>query len=148
MPVMTFGSVVFTPEGGRGIRLTNGTGAASIKGTLVELSTSADNAFKIAEVDSDDPIGVVYEDGVADGQPCVIVTGGRCQGLLTNGRSSIHGNWARASELQAGRISADLTGPPGGTIQEIDAHFHECGHSMQTVTGGTDVLCWLNVHFN
>ena len=59
-----------TPEGGYAVKLTNKTGAASVKGSIVSLSTETDNAFALAAIDASGVVGVVYEAGIADGAEC------------------------------------------------------------------------------
>ena len=136
-----------TPDGGIAIKLTNQTGADSVKGTLVEADTVNDNAFKISPVDGYQPIGIVYEDGIANASECWVVVSGIAQVLLKNATNSTCGNWVYVSDI-AGRVDATLAAPPGGGIPELDNHMQEVGHALETKTGGTDVLCRIVVHFN
>ena len=137
-----------SPEGAQCVRLTNKTGAPSVKGTVVEASTGTDDAFASTHADDDQPIGVVYEDGVADGDECYVAYSGRAQVLLKNGTAGTHGNWVRTSITDAGRANATLAAPPGGGIPELDQHMSEIGHCLQTIADGTDVLCWMWLHLN
>ncbi len=138
----------FTPEGGFAIRLTNKTGATSVKGSLIEADDSIDKAFKFTEADTDDATGIVYESGIPDGGECWIVVNGIADVLLEDASASGHGNWVRSSITQIGRVDATNAAPPGGTINEIFAHLKEVGHSLETVAGGTDKLMRMFLHFN
>jgi imidazoleglycerol phosphate synthase glutamine amidotransferase subunit HisH len=59
-------AVKLTQEGGLAVRYTNKTGAPSVKGTVVSLSTAVANAV-ISQTNTYDAVGAVYEDGIADG---------------------------------------------------------------------------------
>ena len=137
-----------TPEGGLAVQFINDTGANSIAGTLVETSESTDNAVIITDADCTDPIGVIYEDGIADGELVWVVIYGIADVLLEDSTTATHGYWARTSTTQPGR--ADITNnlPPGGTIQALEQHLSEIGHCIQSVTAGTDKKARIIKHFN
>jgi hypothetical protein len=137
------GQAVMLPSGGFAIRLTNKTGAASVKGTIVEASSGTDNAFDVAAADSLDPIGVVYENGIPDGSECLIVIMGRCQVLLKDSTASTREYWVGTSDT-GGRADATSATPPGAVL----AHFQEIGHALESVSAGTDELAWIMLHFN
>jgi hypothetical protein len=132
-------------EGGILTVLNNNTGAASIKGTLVQASTAADNSFQLASTTGYAAIGVVYDNDVPAGQPCRIVVSGVADVLLQDGIASTRGNWIHTSTTIAGRADADENVPSPPTA---DAHFKEVGHCLQSVTAGTDKLCRAIIHFN
>ncbi len=134
-------NVAITAEGGFAQRYTNKTGAISIKGTVVEASSSADNAVDIEEAAGVEPIGFIYNNGIPDGEDVWIVTSGRAQGLMENSSACVRGDWMGVSDSAAGRLQCS-TEPPA-TVK----HDQECGHSVQSVTGGTDVLVLLDIHF-
>lgn len=136
----------FTGTGGVAKQLTNKTGAASVKGTVVSLSTSTAQAFML-QADEYDMVGVVLEAGVADGSPCWIVTHGPVQALLEDGTGSTVGNWVHAATTD-GRADASLSAPSGGGFVNASEHFKEMGHCLETKTSGTSVLCWILIHFN
>jgi hypothetical protein len=130
-------------EGGLLIRLTNKTGSASVKGTLVKADTATDNAFILTGANEVECIGVVYEAGVADGSECWIVVAGIAEVLLKDTTASTRGNWVETSDT-AGRADATNAAPPG-----IDpSHFQEIGHAIESKSGGTDVLAKIVMHFN
>ena len=131
-----------TPEGGIAIQLTNKTGAASVKGSVVRADTSTDNAFILLDAGGQEPIGVVYESGIADGSECWVIIAGRVQILLQDSTASTRGNWVEASATTAGRADATNAAPVPAT------HWKEIGHCMETKTGGTNVLAYCIIHFN
>jgi len=133
-------------DGGYALRLINKTGAPSIKGTLVEASSTA-GAFDISDANEDQPIGIVYENGIADGSLCWIITSGRCQVLLKDSTATTAGYWVRTSDTGGRALGSNAT-PPGGGIPELDIHMQEIGHSLETNTGGTNVLVYIICHFN
>ena len=135
-----------TPEGGIAIWLTNLTGAPSVKGTLVETNETTSGGFDVLG-DLYDCVGIVYEDGVADGEQCLIVVTGVAEVLLKDTTASVTGNWVKASDVN-GRADATLPLPSGGTIAQLQEHFQEIGHCIETKTAGTDVLAKIVLHFN
>lgn len=128
---------------GIAVKLINKTGAASVKGTIVEASTTTDMAFQVADANSDHPIGVVLDDGVADGGLCYIVVSGVAQVLLKDSTAATRGYWVKVSDA-AGRADATVMDPPGAD----PTHWDEIGHCLETKTGGTDVLVYVILHFN
>ena len=131
-----------TLEGGVAIKLTNKTGANSVKGTVVYADPAVDNAFEINPINGDMPIGVVYESGVADGSECWVVVSGIAEVLLVNTVASTRSYIAYSSATVAGRIDIAATVPVAAT------HFKEIGHTLENKAGGTDVLCKCVLHFN
>ena len=149
MPTQIFGDnhVGITELGGIAVKLVNKTGAASVKGTIVEADTTTDDAFKVADADGNHPMGVVYDDGVADGSECWVIIYGIADVLLKDATLSTHGNWVYPSDV-AGRANATLLVPPGGGIPELDVHMAEVGHCIETKVADTDVLARVCLHFN
>ncbi len=135
-----------TDDGGIATWMINDTGSPSVKGTVVEPGSVA-NSFDVITADDPDPIGVVYDDGVADGEECRIVVSGKAYVLLQDSTASTVGNWVRVSATQNGRVNATAATPPGGGVAELDQHVRECGHCLETVSGGTDKLMLMIVHF-
>jgi hypothetical protein len=132
-----------TPEGGLATLLENRTGVASVKGSIVMASSTNDNAFALEGADAIDPIGVVYEAGIANGSLCYVVVSGRVQVLLEDGTASTRANWARASAAVAGRATMTGASPP-----DQPTHFKEIGHCLETVGAGANVLAYVALHFN
>lgn len=136
-----------TDEGGYAIKMTNKTGANSIKGTVIDTSDTLDNSFKIEEGDGIDAIGVVYEDGIADGLDCWVVIEGIAEVLLKDGTTSTRNYWVKVSDV-AGRADATNAAPPGGTIAALEQHFGEIGHCLESKSSDTNVLCKIILHKN
>lgn len=151
MPIQVFGNnkVGLTELGGTAVKLTNETGAPSVKGTIVQAveASGMDDSFEVADADGVQPIGIVYEDGIADGSECWVVINGIAQVLLKDGTTSTSGNWVKVSDV-AGRADATFAAPPGGGVPELDQHMGEIGHSLETNSIGIDVLCRVALHFN
>ena len=130
-----------TKEGGMCVPLTNKTGAASVKGSIIRSHLTIDNAFILTDGDCNECFGVVYENGIADGSECLVVYGGRCQVLLKDATASITQNWVKTSNV-AGRADAVGTSPAAAPT-----HFNEIGHAIETKGAGTDVLAYVMLHF-
>lgn len=138
----------FTKEGGLWQKYINKTGLLSVKGTLVNTEASVDKGVNIVAADESDIIGVVYDDGIEDGEFIRVVTSGQAQVLLEDGTTATRGYWGRISITQAGRADITTAEPPGGTINAIDAHFREIGHCLESKIAGADVLAFVHLHFN
>jgi hypothetical protein len=143
-----FGNTRMLDEGALAIRMLNKTGSASVKGTIVETSATTAEAFDTITADAPDPIGIVYESGVADGGYCWIVIQGKCQVLLEDTTAATKDYWVKVSDSDAGRADATNVAPPGGAISALEDHFTEIGHALEDVTAGTDKLCWIIFHCN
>ena len=117
-----------TTEGGDVIKLTNKTGANSVKGQLVKTDTANDDAVILTGANDDEGIGVFYEAGVADGAEAWIVTGGIADVAMNDNLAATHGNWVGSGE--AG-YCINQVGPPAAPT-----HFEEQGHCTQTVAAG------------
>jgi hypothetical protein len=138
-----------TGERGTQVRLTNRTGSTSIKGTLLECSSSNDKGVAIAPADAPDVVYVCAESGIANGSEvwCWCV-GSVCQVLLQNSTASTRDYWVRTSTSVAGRADATNAAPPGGSTVATDNHFDEIGHCLESKTAGTDVLALIAFHLN
>lgn len=140
-------AVAITDKGGLAVFATNKTGATSVKGTIIMASTGTDSAFMTAGADSTAAVGVVYEDGIADGSKCWVVISGIVQVLLKDNTASTRGYWVQLSDV-AGRADATVAAPPGGGVPELDNHMQEIGHAVESVSAGTNVLCTIVLHLN
>jgi hypothetical protein len=133
---------MITEDGGLAFPFINNTGGASEKGRLVEISGAG--SVEHTDVDSVDPIGVMYSDGVANGSTVWVVMYGKAKVLLDDNTGSTAGNWVETSE--AGYADATQAAPPGAVL----AHFQEIGHCIETVAAGgagTHVLATIILHF-
>jgi hypothetical protein len=142
-------NAVTTEEGGLAIRLINDTGGASAKGSVVDSSSSVEAGVSLEGAGGLDPIGVIYDDGVANGDWVWVVVSGIADVLLEDGTASGYGNWVETSGTTAGRADATNVAPPAsGVINEIQEHFREIGHCLESQGAGTNVLARCVLHFN
>lgn len=133
-------------EGGNLVKLTNKTGSASVKGHVVTVSSSVDNAVSNIVVDAPDVTMVTYESGVADGDECWYVEGGIADVYFI-------GNTTRA-HIARGFLTADAGYVSGQALSEAypvspfasDKHFYEIGHVLESRTGAG--LAKTTLHFN
>jgi len=131
----------WTADGGIFETFINDTGATSVKGTIVVTSSSVNYAVSIAPADSQMPMGIIAESGIANGANVKVTVYGKAYVLLKNGESATRGYWCEVSDT-AGRMAQQATVP--STIE----HNREIGHSLETVSSGTNVLSLIQVHFN
>jgi hypothetical protein len=134
-----------TPEGGVFVRMINKTGANSVEGTVVRVG-SIDNSVIKAQVDIPDPIGVIYENGIADGNLVKVVISGIAKVLFIGNTAAQ--NLARtfitgdAGYISGYALAEAFPSPPFAS----DKHFCEIGHVLETRTGPG--LAKVNLHFN
>lgn len=136
-PKIDSGTAGITPEGGTYITLINNTGATSVKGAIVAASLTVDNACILAPANSTEPIGVIYESGVANGQPVKVIVCGIAKVLMKDDVSSTRGGWLGVS---------DTAGRAYWTSESLGSK--EIGHPLESKTAGTNVLCNTVLHFN
>lgn len=132
---------MITPEGGLACRLTNRTGAPSVKGLVLVASTTYDRAVNIAPAGAVSPIGVFYESGVADGAQAWVVVGGIADVLIKDGTTATRAYWVQTSDV-AGRADITLADPNPAT------HWDEMGHCIESKALGVNVLARIVMHFN
>ena len=138
--------IKFTPLGGLAVKLTNKTGANTIKGTLVEPHDTLASSVKVAEADCYDYIGVILDSGDPDGSECWVVVTGIVEVLLKDSTEAIAHAWVKTSDA-AGRVDATAAAPSGGFPAATNAHFREVGHNLSGAVGaGTDVLIKVLIH--
>lgn len=137
--------VKLTPEGGLAVRLTNKTGGASIKGTILGIAAGTDNAFDLLPDDEPDVIGVVYEAGIADGQECWVVTNGICDIYFE--AAVTRGEFARSQiDADGGTVGYAVAEAVPTSPFATDKHFQEVGHIIES-TGGAGLAKCI-IHFN
>jgi len=143
--VIALGYDSATNERGFLIKMINRTGGASVKGTLVALSTSVDKEV-IKQANEYDTIGVVQEAGIAEGSEMwVWMNGSVCQVLYKDTVAAVHGNILLAADTDGRCIDATN---PGSGLPATDTHFKECGHVLESKDAGTNVLALAILHFN
>lgn len=149
MPIQVFGNnkIGISELGGVAKKMINKTGAASVKGTVVEADGAVDDAFEISGANGNHSIGVVYDDGIADGSECWVIIYGVADVLLKDATLSAHGNWVFMSDVP-GRVDATLADPTAGGVAQLDQHMREVGHCIESKGADTDVLARVCIHFN
>lgn len=136
----------FTPEGGLATKILNDTGAPSVKGMIVKASFTIDNAVSIIPIGNPDPVGIIYDDGILDGEYIWIVIQGKAQVLYST--AVVRGTFSRVpqggdvSKIAGYAINEALPVPPFSN----DKHFQEIGHPIESQ--GTPGLAMTIVHFN
>lgn len=132
---------LYTTEQGLTVYLKNATGAASVKGSVVQCSASVDEAFELQDTRLES-MGIVYDSGIPNGELCRVVVSGIADVLLEDGQSATRGDWLGAATTN-GRAYTDSIPPP----ISITEHFREIGHCLQAVGPGINVLVRAMVHF-
>lgn len=134
-----------TGESGIQKLFVNKTGANSVKGSVVSMSTTTTRGVRLTPANADNAVGIIAESGIADGSNVwVWATGAIAQVLLENSTAATVGYWAKVSDSVAGRADMTISDPPGAVLD----HWSEIGHCGQTVTAGTDQLALCELHFN
>lgn len=141
-----FNGIMFTADGGVAVKMTNNTGAAAKKGTVLEAYSTADNAVKLIPIEEPDPIGIMYSSGTADGADCWVVVNGMAKVRFIS--STTRGLFCRVT------VAADTGDQAGYAIAEAvptspfatDKHFQEIGHCLETRANSGLASCML--HFN
>jgi hypothetical protein len=138
-------NVKLTPEGGIAVLLINDTGGPSLKGYIVEASSSTDDAVQYTTNDDIDPIGVVYEDAVPQGEDMWVVVSGIAD--VFYGTVVTRATFSRVSIVADGvatgqAVNEALPTPPFAT----NKHFQEIGHPIES--RGTPGLAKTILHFN
>jgi len=125
------------------IRLINKTGSPTVKGSVVSACTTVDNAFEL-QSNEFDAIGVVAENGVADGSLAHIIISGIADVLFKDGVAAVRGYVALSADTN-GRATCIQVPDINPVVAE---HFKEIGHVIESKDAGTDVLAKCVLHFN
>lgn len=142
--VVAIGYDSTTGERGFLTKLMNGTGTASVKGSLVAMSASADNQV-VLQNNELDTVGVVAEAGVADGSEMwVWKSGSKAQVLYKDSTAATRGYLLLAADTDGRAI--DVAVPTSNPV--VAQHFKECGHVCESKDAGTGVLVLADLHFN
>jgi len=132
-------------DGGIMVKLTNKTGATSVKGNVVRVNSAVDNSFVLAIDTAPDAFGVVYE-AVADGAECWVVVSGIADvyfiGSTTRGHLARTFVASEAGYVTGQALSEAVPSSPFAT----DKHFCEIGHVLSSRTGAG--LAKVVLHFN
>jgi len=128
-----------TAEGGLAVKLTNKTGAASIKGTIVGVDSAAGNAFDLTAIDANYNLGVVYESGVADGAECWVVVIGIAEVLMKNDATL-----GQQCRIPLNTDTGKVAGYAMAAAQAATASVYKIGDILETKTA--DTLCKVLLH--
>ena len=128
-----------TPEGGFAVRLTNMSGAVSVKGQIVGIKTGTDNAFDLTAVDATHCLGVVYEGGVADAAECWVVVSGIAQVLMKN--AAVRGQMCR---IPLNTDNGKAAGYAMADDQPGTASVYKIGDVLESAD--PEVLCKVLLH--
>ncbi len=144
-PLLGNNNAIITPVGGFAIRMINDTGGASIKGRIVEPSSTTDNAVKMTTDGDVDPIGIILESGIPNGALMWVVVAGIAE--VDYGVAVTRGTFSRVSIVADGiavgqAMNEALPSPPFAT----DKHFQEIGHPIESI--GAPGLAKTILHFN
>ena len=134
-----------TNEAGLQIRLTNKTGGNSIKGYLVEPSSTTARAFDYTPLGEPDIMGIVYEAGIADGSECWIWLAG-CVEVYYIGTTTLEYLARMGIAADGGAAGQAVAEPMPGSPFSTDKHFQEVGHVVEAIGGAGLALTVL--HFN
>lgn len=126
------------------MKIVNGTGNASVKGSVVSNSPSADNKF-VLQANEYDAIGVVAESGIAaDAGTWVWKNGSRAKVLWKNGQTATRAYVALCADTDGRAINIDV--PSSNPV--VGEHFKEIGHVCESANSATDLLVLVDLHFN
>jgi len=128
-----------TPEGGFAVRLTNKSGAVTVKGQIVGIKTGTDNAFDLTAVDANYCLGVVYESGVEDGAPCWVVVIGIAEVLMKNDATL-----GQQCRIPLNTDTDEVAGYAMAAAQAATASVYKIGDILETKTA--DTLCKVLLH--
>jgi len=138
-------SPILTKDGGIAIPFINKTGAPSIKGYIVEPSNTTDNGVKYTDNDDVDPIGIMYSEGVADGEEVLVVVGAIAD--VYYGTAVTRATFSRVPVVADGVASGQAVNEALPTSPfATDKHFQEIGHPIES--RGTPGLAKTVLHFN
>jgi hypothetical protein len=124
----------------------NKTGAASVKGYVVDPISSTENGVQLIRQDIPDPIGVFLDSGVPDGDLAWVVILGKAKVYFVGNTTVGH--------LARGFVAADAGFVLGQALSEAfpvspfatDKHFYEIGHLLESRVGAG--LALVDLHFN
>lgn len=133
-----------TPDGGLAVKMTNKTGAATVKGYCVSNSGTVENAVRLTPVDEPTCMGVCYNSGIADGLETWIIVSGLAYvyfwGATTIGHMARTGLAADAGVTAGQAASEAFPAAPGFST---DAHFCKIGNVLETIASAGLAKCVL-----
>lgn len=123
-----------TPEGGFAVRLTNKSGAVTVKGQIVSHKGTVARAFDLTAVDANHCLGVVYESGIEDAAECWVVVSGIAQVLMKNAATMGH-----ICRIPLNTDDGEAAGYAMDAAQSGTASVYKIGDVLETADA--EVLC-------
>ena len=128
-----------TPEGGFAVRLTNKSGAVTVKGQIVSHKGTVARAFDLTAVDANHCLGVVYESGIEDAAECWVVVSGIAQVLMKNAATMGH-----ICRIPLNTDEGEAAGYAMDAAQSSSASVYKIGDVLETANA--EVLCKVLLH--
>jgi len=128
-----------TPEGGFAVRLTNKSGAVTVKGQIVSHKGTVARAFDLTAVDANHCLGVVYESGIEDAAECWVVVSGIAQVLMKNAATMGH-----ICRIPLSTDEGKAAGYAMDAEQSSSASVYKIGDVLETAEA--EVLCKVLLH--
>ena len=128
-----------TPEGGFAVRLTNKSGAVTVKGQIVSHKGTVARAFDLTAVDANHCLGVVYESGIEDAAECWVVVSGIAQVLMKNAATMGH-----ICRIPLNTDEGEAAGYAMDAAQSSSASVYKIGDVLETADA--EVLCKVLLH--
>jgi len=135
--------IIETIEGGLARYMTNKIGADSVKGSVIKICCTNEDSVILCPTGDDCPSGIIYDNGVADGDLVLVVYAGIAEILVDNSTAVVCGYWAGTSDTTAGRAKV-LSAPPA---PPADGRNQELGFFIESKNAGTDILAKTIIHF-
>ena len=128
-----------TPEGGFAVRLTNKSGAVTVKGQIVSHKGTVARAFDLTAVDANHCLGVVYESGIEDAAECWVVVSGIAQVLMKNAATMGH-----ICRIPLDTDEGEAAGYAMDAAQSSSASVYKIGDVLETADA--EELCKVLLH--
>jgi len=128
-----------TPEGGFAVRLTNESGAVTVKGQIVSHKGTVARAFDLTAVDANHCLGVVYESGIEEAAECWVVVAGIAQVLMKNAATMGH-----ICRIPLNTDDGEAAGYAMDASQSSTASVYKIGDVLETADA--EVLCKVLLH--
>ena len=123
-----------TPEGGFAVRLTNKSGAATVKGTIVSIKAGVDGEFELTPVNATHCLGVVETDAVVDGGSAFVTVAGIAPVLMKNNSTAGH-----ICRIPLNGDDGEAAGYAMDDAQSTSASVYKIGDVLETKNANT--LC-------
>ena len=124
-------NLLITTIGGIAIKAINRTGHSSVKGELVESSSTANGEVTLNPSGGVECIGTIYNAGIAEGSDVWV----GCLGIvevLYDVNGAINGGWVETSNVTNGRAKGDAASPAAAP-----QHFEEIGHALEAAAANS-----------